>query len=214
LAVNIHSLLAAGDRAATSAALAAFDAAWSEFTNGDGSCHVNNDAGTLIADSHTGVRSIHTIAPGWQTRPTADLVEEARKALRLPLWRIDDVRAGWKATAATCGLDEAHVAPMHGMTMGTVYRPVPCLVFTAGGEGGVTEALDMADILDMTAAEVVSLAASRLGLTATVADTAEEAAPASAPAAQQALPAVVAAQPDRPLSRKEQRREQYRQRHA
>ena len=203
LLVSVPSLLAAGDRAAESRALLAFAEAWQALTDGAGSSLSNHDAGTLIATHPTGS---HTIAPGWQARPTAELVEEARKALRLPLWRAEDVRAGWEyavETGSAYEAESAHVVPMPGYYVGSVYRPVPCLVFTAGE--GVTVALDMADILDMTAADVVSLAVSRAGFTAP----ASERVPA-----QPSLPAI-GAQPERHLSRKE-RREQHRamQRHA
>jgi hypothetical protein len=205
---DIGALLCAADAAEERAALTAFEAAWSTLTDGVGSALVNHSAATLIASAPAGS---YTLAPGWQKRPTGDLVEEARKALRLPLWRLADVAVAWTAAVAQSGAYEArsaHVDMMPGYHTGAVYRPVPALLLRAGETA--TAALDLDDIRDLTAAEVVALAASRLGLTTQA--TAADDGPDSEPAPQPALP-LPGSQAERHLTRSE-RRALRRQAHA
>ena len=95
--VSLASLFDAADRATFARSLSAITAAWRDLAGLASAATADAHAGTLtLSAGHDGR---HVIAPGWQTRPPSEVIEEARAALALPSWRIADVAAAWRVRA-------------------------------------------------------------------------------------------------------------------
>lgn len=160
LRVDVASVIAAGHACRETAHLDAFTRAWQSLAGESAPVTRSFAAGTLIVGTSslgTGALGgdLYTLGPSWTTRPVADLVEEARQALRLPRWTIDALTVAWQATADRLSLDgPVTVNLVPGYHRGTLYRPIPAVAFH-GCEAGPLY-LDVDDARDLTAAEVVA----------------------------------------------------------
>ena len=120
LHVSIPSLLAAASREALSAALFAVAAAWTALAGLGARAEADARSGTLTLTTSPGPHASarHVVAPGWQARATADVVEEARAALSLPAWGLDALSAAWRARAGA----EAVCMVRRGIFRGTEFH--------------------------------------------------------------------------------------------
>ena len=121
LHVSIPSLLAAASREALSAALFAVAAAWTALAGLGARAEADARSGTLTLTTSPGPHASarHVVAPGWQARATADVVEEARAALSLPAWGLDALSAAWRARAGA----EAVCMVRRGIFQGSTFLP-------------------------------------------------------------------------------------------
>jgi hypothetical protein len=114
--VSLASLFDAADRTVTARAAITIASAWRDLTGPGSRVDADLHASTLTLSA--GPDGRHVAAPGWQGRPVAEVVEEARAALCLPSWRIADVAAAWRARAGA----EARCAVKRGIFRGTVFH--------------------------------------------------------------------------------------------
>lgn len=119
--VSIPSLLAAAERDAAQRALFAIAAAWTALAGLGSTVDADARSGTLTLATPPGPRSRerHVVAPSWQARPPAEVVEEARAALSLPAWGLDALAAAWRLRAGA----EAVCMVRRGLFQGAAFLP-------------------------------------------------------------------------------------------